>query len=109
MEVGKYRDVVFSKDQLKELRYACLLHDFGKIGVREDILVKEKKLFPFQLDLIQWRFDSGERWAQLRAELEGKEGSGVDAARGAEIERRLEAELGNDHTWFKAISVAHEP
>src|SRR5260370_33530248 len=55
IEVGKYRDVIFSKYQLKALRYACLLHDFGKIGVREDILVKEKQLIPFQLDLIQWR------------------------------------------------------
>src|SRR5216684_874373 len=109
IEVGKYRDVVFSKDQLKELRYACLLHDFGKIGVREDILVKEKKLFPFQLDLIQWRFDSVERWAQLRAELEAKRGNGGDAARVAEIERRLEEELDKYRMWFEAIATANEP
>jgi HD-GYP domain-containing protein (c-di-GMP phosphodiesterase class II) len=109
IEAGKYRDVIFSKDQLKELRYACLLHDFGKIGVREDILVKEKKLFPFQLDLIQWRFDSVERWAQLRAELEAKRGDGVDAARVAEIERRLEAELDQYRMWFEAIAMANEP
>ena len=32
--------------QLRELRYAALLHDFGKIGVREHVLVKAKKLFP---------------------------------------------------------------
>ncbi len=109
IEAGKYRDVIFSKDQLKELRYACLLHDFGKIGVREDILVKEKKLFPFQLDLIQWRFDSVERWAQLRAELEAKRGDGVDAASVAEIERRLEAELDQYRMWFEAIAMANEP
>jgi len=109
IEVGKYRNVIFSRDQLKELRYACLLHDFGKIGVREDILVKEKKLFPFQLDLIKWRFDSVERWAQLRAELEAKRGNGVDAARVAEIERRLEAELDQYRMWFDAIALANEP
>ena len=109
IEAGKYRDVIFDKDQLKELRYACLLHDFGKIGVREDILVKEKKLFPFQLDLIKWRFDSVERWAQLRAELESKRGNGVDAARVAEIERRLEAELDQYRMWFEAIAMANEP
>ena len=109
IEAGKYRNVIFSKDQLKELRYACLLHDFGKIGVREDILVKEKKLFRFQLDLIQWRFDSVERWAQLRAELEAKRGDGVDAAKVAEIERRLEAELDQYRMWFEAIVMANEP
>src|ERR1700688_542921 len=109
IEAGKYRDVIFTADQLKELRYACLLHDFGKIGVREDILVKEKKLFPFQLDTINWRFDSVERGAQLRAELEAKRGNGVDAARIAEIERRLEAELDQYRMWFEAIAVANEP
>jgi HD-GYP domain-containing protein (c-di-GMP phosphodiesterase class II) len=108
IEVGKYRDVVFSKDQLKELRYACLLHDFGKIGVREDILVKEKKLFPNQLDVIRWRFDSVERWAQLRAELEAKQAN-VDAARIAEIGQRLEAELDQYRMWFEAIARANEP
>jgi HD-GYP domain-containing protein (c-di-GMP phosphodiesterase class II) len=110
IEAGKYRDVIFSDDQLKELRYACLLHDFGKIGVREDILIKEKKLFPFQLDLIKWRFDSRERLAQnkyLRAELERRDG--VDAATVAEIERRLEAELDQFRMWFEAISTANEP
>src|SRR5258708_1248823 len=109
IEVGKYRDVIFSKDQLKELRYACLLHDFGEIAEPEASLCKEKKLFPFQLDLIQWRFDSVERWAQLRAELEAKQGSGVDAAKVAEIERRLEAELEKYRMWFEAIAVANEP
>jgi HD-GYP domain-containing protein (c-di-GMP phosphodiesterase class II) len=109
IEVGKYRNVVFTKDQLKELRYACLLHDFGKIGVREDILVKEKKLFRFQLELIRWRFDSVERWAQLKAELEAKQGNGVDAARVAEIERRLAAELDQYRMWFDAIAIANEP
>ncbi|MCX7632870.1 MAG: HD family phosphohydrolase, partial [Turneriella sp.] len=37
-------------------RYASLLHDFGKVGVREDVLVKAKKLYPAQLELIRWRF-----------------------------------------------------
>jgi len=109
IEAGKYRDVIFSADQLKELRYACLLHDFGKIGVREDILNKEKKLFPFQLDMIKWRFDSRERLSQLTAELEANRRDGVDAAWVAEIERRLEAELDQFRNWFKAIAIANEP
>src|SRR5256886_15474853 len=33
--VGKYRDVRLTEWQFTELRYACLLHDFGKIGLRE--------------------------------------------------------------------------
>ena len=34
-----------------ELEYASLLHDFGKIGVREQVLVKAKKLYPHELEL----------------------------------------------------------
>src|SRR2546426_11172969 len=32
---GPFRGVKFSREQLKEIRYAALLHDFGKVGVRE--------------------------------------------------------------------------
>jgi HD-GYP domain-containing protein (c-di-GMP phosphodiesterase class II) len=53
---GKYKDVKFTKTQLRELRYAGLLHDFGKVGVREQVLVKQKKLYPWDLDIIRHRF-----------------------------------------------------
>lgn len=54
--VGPYAEVRFSRDDMREIRYASLLHDFGKVGVKEEILVKAKKLYPAQLDLIQQRF-----------------------------------------------------
>lgn len=52
---GAYRGVRFSRAQLKELRYAGLLHDFGKVGVREQVLIKAKKLYPEELELIRHR------------------------------------------------------
>src|SRR4051812_34127645 len=54
---GPYRDAVFSREDLRELEYASLLHDFGKIGVRERVLVKAKKLYDERLELIRGRFD----------------------------------------------------
>jgi len=39
------------------MEFASLLHDFGKLGVREQVLVKAKKLYPWQLDLIMERFE----------------------------------------------------
>ena len=51
-----FAGVYFSEDQMKELEYASLLHDFGKVGVREAILVKSKKLYPGHLELLQMRF-----------------------------------------------------
>ncbi len=54
---GPYADLRFSRDQMKELRYAALLHDFGKVGVHEEILVKAKKLYPLQFSRLLDRFD----------------------------------------------------
>ncbi|MBN1154522.1 GAF domain-containing protein [candidate division KSB1 bacterium] len=53
---GPLKDVRFTNDQIHELNYAALLHDFGKIGVRENVLVKAKKLYPHELEYINYRF-----------------------------------------------------
>lgn len=55
---GPYKGVQFSEEQIKELRYASLLHDFGKIGVTENVLLKKKKLADRQLESILLRFDT---------------------------------------------------
>jgi HD-GYP domain-containing protein (c-di-GMP phosphodiesterase class II) len=54
---GPYASARFDFEQMKEIRYAALLHDFGKVGVREEVLVKAKKLQPLQLELVRQRFD----------------------------------------------------
>ncbi len=54
---GTYSAAHFTKEEIEEIRYASLLHDFGKIGVREPVLQKEKKLYPFQVDQIKNRFE----------------------------------------------------
>src|SRR5213079_155465 len=56
-ESGPYAGIKFTRTEMKEIRYASLLHDFGKVGVREEVLIKEKKLYPLQLDTIRSRFD----------------------------------------------------
>ncbi len=57
IDTGQFRDVRFSKDQLQEIRYASLLHDFGKVGVREKVLIKGKKLYVGEMLLIRQRFN----------------------------------------------------
>ena len=52
-----FRSINFSHAEMKEIRYASLLHEFGKVGVREEVLVKAKKLYPLQLELVKERFD----------------------------------------------------
>ncbi len=61
---GSYAETHFDHEQMKEIRYAALLHDFGKVGVREEVLVKAKKLYPLQMELVRQRFD------YIRKELE---------------------------------------
>jgi len=52
---GSYKDLRFTLDQIKEIRYAGLLHDFGKVGVREQVLGKAKKLYASDLESLQQR------------------------------------------------------
>jgi HD-GYP domain-containing protein (c-di-GMP phosphodiesterase class II) len=53
---GQLGLVRFSDEYLTQIRYAALLHDFGKVGVREHILVKAKKLYEHERELILQRF-----------------------------------------------------
>lgn len=64
---GPYGNIVFNPSQLYEIKYAALLHDFGKIGVQEHVLQKEKKFFPHELSIVQSRFTAIEY--RLRAAI----------------------------------------
>ncbi len=64
---GPFQSAQFSRDDLREIEYASLLHDFGKIGVREKVLVKAKKLYDERLDIVRMRFEYA--WKALEVEL----------------------------------------
>ena len=53
--IVELKDISFSLEQIQELRYAALLHDFGKVGVREHVLTKAKKLYGFELKYLKQR------------------------------------------------------
>ncbi len=57
LENGPYAEVHFTNDDIKQIEYAGLLHDFGKVGVREKVLVKSKKLYEHDRALLLARFD----------------------------------------------------
>ncbi|HEX9760160.1 MAG TPA: HD domain-containing phosphohydrolase, partial [Candidatus Acidoferrales bacterium] len=65
-DAGPYSGINFTREEMKEIRYAALLHDFGKVGVREEVLIKAKKLYPAQLELVSQRFE------YVRKELEAR-------------------------------------
>ncbi len=65
--VGAFASVRFSDDALLELRYAALLHDFGKIGVREEVLQKAGKLQPVAYHALLERIERAAAEAELAA------------------------------------------
>ena len=111
---GAYRSVTFTREQIREIRYAGLLHDFGKVGVREQVLVKAKKLYPLQLELIRQRHDYVRRTAERefwkkRAEfLEAHGAQGYEAFRRA-LEAEHAAELKALDRCLEAVLQANEP
>jgi HD-GYP domain-containing protein (c-di-GMP phosphodiesterase class II) len=56
IDSGPLRELRFDPDQLREIRYASLLHDFGKVTVPEYIFGKMKKLPDGRIDTIRLRF-----------------------------------------------------
>jgi HD-GYP domain-containing protein (c-di-GMP phosphodiesterase class II) len=70
---GPYRGIRFTREQMKEIRYAGLLHDFGKVGVREQVLIKQKKLYPSDLAIVKHRFQFLLQRADLQYERERAE------------------------------------
>jgi HD-GYP domain-containing protein (c-di-GMP phosphodiesterase class II) len=67
VETGPFASVAFDYDQMKEIRYASLLHDFGKVGVRENVLVKAEKLYPGEVATLKGRFDFIKRTLEKEA------------------------------------------
>jgi len=113
-EDGPYRTVRFSREQLREIRYAGLLHDFGKVGVREQVLVKAKKLYPLQLELIRQRHDFVRRSAEREFWRKRAEFLETHGRKGYEqflrtLEQEHAAELGELEHFMTTVLQANEP
>ena len=109
-----FREIRFSRSEMKEIRYASLLHDFGKVGVREEVLVKAKKLYPLQLDVIKERF-SYVRKALEQEHSEKKlaylleRGREEFLARQAEFQNDLERRLRDLDEFLRFVLKCNEP
>jgi HD-GYP domain-containing protein (c-di-GMP phosphodiesterase class II) len=109
-----FREITFSRAEMKEVRYASLLHDFGKVGVREEVLVKAKKLYPSQIDLVKERFDfvrkavqQGHTERKLNYLLE--KGREEYIARQQEFDREFQERLAELDDFFKFVLQCNEP
>ncbi|MGH7645080.1 MAG: HD domain-containing phosphohydrolase [Gemmatimonadales bacterium] len=110
---GRYRLVKFTREQLREIRYAGLLHDFGKVGVREQVLVKAKKLYPTDLALIRQRYGFVRRTAERdywrrRAEFLQRGGDGYQQFV-AQLDEAHRRELEQLDAFLALVLRANEP
>ncbi|MBY0370862.1 GAF domain-containing protein [bacterium] len=101
---GIYRSVKFKEEEIRELEYASLLHDFGKIGVREEVLVKAKKLHSYQLEAVKERIKICKAAAKI-AFLEKQLKFGKDNRWEKEYLQRLE----EIEYYWQVIVAANEP
>jgi HD-GYP domain-containing protein (c-di-GMP phosphodiesterase class II) len=111
---GPYRGIKFSREQLKEIRYAALLHDFGKVGVREQVLVKAKKLYPSDLGLVRHRHAFIRRTAERefwRRRAEYLENNGTQGYESfiRELESAHAQELKELDRFLELVLQANEP
>ncbi len=111
---GPYRDISFTTEQIREIKYAGLLHDFGKVGVREHVLVKAKKLYPPSLDLLHQRHAFIRRtvertfWRQRAEYLEQRGQDGYPAYL-KDLDAAYRAELAELDRFLEVVLRANEP
>ena len=110
---GPYGGLGFSADELRELRYAALLHDFGKVGVREHVLVKSKKLYPGDLERIRGRIELLMRDLELgvvhrKLDLALRRGRAY-AEQAAKLDAELAAAIAELHEALDVIVTVNEP
>jgi len=113
-DAGLYRATRVSAEEMMELRYASLLHDFGKVGVREHVLVKAKKLYAADLDRIRHRIELLKSLLELRAERAKchhllTRGAVDYAALAARLDAELTAQLAELDAHLDLIVTANEP
>ena len=103
-----------SAQERQELRYAAMLHDFGKVGVRENVLVKANKLEPLELENLRGRFETVYVQEELQAERQKVEillrSPSEDARqRIAEIDSRLASRKRELSAMFEFVVSCNRP
>ncbi len=111
---GILKNVKFSPEQIKEMRYASLLHDFGKVGVREPVLLKSKKLYPYQITDIMHRLGHQKRYEEicsLKAKLKFllEQGFENHQAEFGRIEKELKERIKEINETSDLILAVNEP
>jgi HD-GYP domain-containing protein (c-di-GMP phosphodiesterase class II) len=114
VSTGLFADVRFSPEQIQQIEYAGVLHDFGKVGVREKVLIKAKKLYEEDRRAIGLRFgyikkaleaEHAERKLRVAMQL----GKADLATRFAEIDAELGRRMDEVDEVWGFVNRVNEP
>jgi HD-GYP domain-containing protein (c-di-GMP phosphodiesterase class II) len=112
LATGPYAGTRFTPEQVQEIRYAGLLHDFGKVAVQEKVLGKRKKLYATRMVAVKQRFayilksfEADYLRARMEAAASGRAGADELAALEADYLRRR----AENERVLQAVVRANEP
>lgn len=110
------RDITFSREQIQEVRYAALLHDFGKVGVREHILTKAKKLYPHEMTELKLRIKYAKACLERKAykdSVDMYQNGGLSPdefqLRQNQLDEKLQQEIARLNEFLVMILEVNEP
>lgn len=111
--VPKFKQLNLTDEHIREVRYAALLHDFGKVGVPEAILIKANKLSDERLEIIRYRIELQKERLRRRAveqeiDLLHHSRIDVDVAR-RRVHRQLERQISVLDQYYDWIAQANQP
>lgn len=111
---GCYANTFFKEEELKVIEYAGLLHDFGKIGVREKVLIKAKKLYPEDLSLLRMRYDFLKKsvlhdYAIKKLQIIKEKGLDYFNSVEFQIDQELNQKMSEINGYIEVILKANEP
>jgi len=115
LTTGPYANVRLRTQEVRELRYAALLHDFGKVGVREHVLIKANKLYPQEYELLRQRFALARRSREMehykrKSDLVlSAQDMATARAMAASLEEGLQHELAELDGFLEFVAACNRP
>ncbi|MFW5808460.1 MAG: HD domain-containing phosphohydrolase [Spirochaetota bacterium] len=109
-----WAETTFSATQIKELEYAALLHDFGKVYIDLQIFQKAKKLYPKDFDNLILKLNLLYRSVELQHRIKQNEllidpESSRKRAEVELIDKQMRQILDRIHTIKESIIELNEP
>jgi HD-GYP domain-containing protein (c-di-GMP phosphodiesterase class II) len=106
---GRFADISFSEDELKEIRLAAWMHDVGKITTPEQVVDKSTKLESIydRVDAVRYRIEILKRDAEIQLLRKQLAEIDIPAGRSNELENEI-AEFEKDFEFITAVNKGGE-